>query len=121
MLFFCRFAGIGNDKGENGGCCFFRRKLGNQKINAEFHLAQTTAITENGTQLILYKDKTWTYANSKDREAFKNIPVNNQLLTKSPSADSLVSSERADGGVYFDKKNGTLTKVTISDFLNIIL
>ncbi|WP_123911918.1 hypothetical protein [Chryseobacterium shigense] len=75
-----------------------------RKINDEFHLAQITAITENGAHLILYKDKTWTYANSKDREAFKNIPVNKQLITKSPSADSLVSSERADGGVYFDKK-----------------
>lgn len=75
-----------------------------RKISDEFNLPQTTAVTENGAQLILYKDKTWKYANLKDREAFENISINKQLLTKPISADSLVSSERADGGVYFDKK-----------------
>lgn len=75
-----------------------------RKIKDEFKLSQTTAITENGAKLILYKDKTWKYANIKDREAFENIPVNKQILTKPSSADSLVRSEYADGGVYFNKK-----------------
>ncbi|WP_291874981.1 hypothetical protein [Chryseobacterium sp.] len=75
-----------------------------RKISDEFNLPQTTAVTENGAQLILYKDKTWKYANLKDREAFKNIAVNKKLFTKPTSADSLVSSERADGGVYLDTK-----------------
>lgn len=75
-----------------------------RKISDEFNLPQTTAVTEHGAKLILYKDKTWKYASLKDREAFENIPINKQFLTKPISADSLVSSERADGGVYFDKK-----------------
>lgn len=75
-----------------------------RKINDEFNLSQTTAITENGAKLILYKDKTWKYADNKDREAFENIFVNHQKLSKAASADSLVRSQRADGGVYIDKK-----------------
>lgn len=81
-----------------------------RKLNEEFNLSQTNAITENGAKLILYKDRTWKYANSKDREAFENILTNKEVFEKSKSADSLVRSEYADAGVYFDTQKWNVYK-----------
>lgn len=75
-----------------------------RRLNDEFNVFQTNAITEYGAKLILYKDRTWKYANPKDREAFENILTRKEVFETPKSADSLVRSEYADAGVYFDKQ-----------------
>jgi len=82
-------------------CCFFLFS-----INC---IAQTSAVTSNGDEVVLYNDGTWKYVN-KTAEESTEIKTNKTEFVKDKDATFLVKSTVAQFGIYINPKKWSFTK-----------
>ena len=71
--------------------------------------AQINAVTENGDEVLLYKNNTWKYSNESLNEAVK-ILKNNKLFTKDENSSFLVKSSKTNVGVWINPKDWSFSK-----------
>ncbi len=71
--------------------------------------AQINAVTENGDEVILYKNNTWKYSNDSLNVAVK-ILKNEKLFTKSEKSSFLVKSSKTNIGFWINPKNWSFSK-----------
>lgn len=69
-------------------------------------IAQQTAITQTGEQVVLYENGTWVYA-GRDSLANDEIPRNLRSFTKRPDSDFLITSKRINVGCWINPKKWT--------------
>lgn len=74
-------------------------------------LAQITAITQTGDQVVLYDDGTWKYQD-EDVRADKEIPRNKKKFAKSKDASFLLKSSVLNVGFHIDPKVWSFKKAT---------
>ena len=77
--------------------------------SAYFMNAQTSAITGNGDEVILYEDGTWKYLDDSAIEKTV-IPVNKKKFSKDKNSSFLVKSNRLNVGIYINPKSWSFTK-----------
>ena len=71
--------------------------------------AQIKAITENGDEVILKQDGTWSYTDNK-AEKTSNIDTSKITYKKNEKAGFLVKSNKVPCGVYIDPKKWSFSK-----------
>ena len=71
--------------------------------------AQINAVTENGDEVILYKDNTWKYSNESLNEIVE-ILRNDKPFTKEKKSSFLVKSSKTNIGVWINPKNWSFSK-----------
>ena len=71
--------------------------------------AQIKAVTENGDEVILRTDGTWSYTDSKTETASK-IDTSRIIYKKNEKASFLVKSNKLSCGVYIDPKKWSFSK-----------
>ena len=71
--------------------------------------AQMNAVTENGDEVLLYKNNTWKYSNDSLNVAIE-ILKNDKLFIKDKKSSFLVKSSKANVGVWINPKNWNFTK-----------
>lgn len=69
-------------------------------------LAQQTAITQTGEQVVLYENGTWVYVH-RDSLNTNSIPRNPGTFTRNPKSDFLITSKRVSVGCWIDPKKWT--------------
>jgi hypothetical protein len=75
-----------------------------------FHLtAQTSAVTSNGEEVVLYNDGTWKYVNKKSTEDTE-IKTNSTKFSKDKEATFLVKSNITNVGIYLNPKEWSFKK-----------
>jgi hypothetical protein len=72
-------------------------------------LAQTSAITAEGAEVILYKDGTWKYLNSDEAES-SEIRTSKTQFQKNREATFQVKSNIISGGIYLNPKKWSFKK-----------
>lgn len=72
--------------------------------------AQKKAVTENGEEVLLYKDGTWKYSEPSEEEEKKEIPTNTKKYDKPDGASFLLKSNKAKVGFWIDSKKWTFKK-----------
>jgi hypothetical protein len=72
--------------------------------------AQNKAITEDGEEVILYDDGTWTYADGSTIEESIDIPKNPKEFKKSASSSFLLKSRVFDIGFHINPKKWKFSK-----------
>lgn len=73
--------------------------------------AQQKAVTENGEEVILYDDGTWSYQN-EDESLEKEIPSNSTKFEKDKESTFLLKSNKLNVGVYLNPKIWSFKKAT---------
>jgi len=73
--------------------------------------AQLNAVTENGDEVLLYKNNTWKYANDSLTAAIE-MTRNDKLFTKDNTSSFLVKSSKTNIGVWMNPKDWNFTKET---------
>lgn len=73
--------------------------------------AQQKAVTENGEEVILFDDGTWSYQN-EDELLEKEIPTNPTQFEKDKESTFLVKSKNLNVGVYINPKDWSFKKAT---------
>lgn len=76
--------------------------------------AQVKAITDTGSEVLLYSDGTWKYAEGNSTNTVE-IPLNEHLFTKPPKATFLVKSTKVDLGIWIDPKAWSFKRGTDED------
>lgn len=71
--------------------------------------AQINAVTENGDEVLLYKDNTWKYLNDSLNVQIKIIK-NEKLFIKDKKSSFLVKSSKTNVGIWINPKNWSFTK-----------
>jgi len=71
--------------------------------------AQQNAITENGDEVILYEDGSWSYVNDS-LDALNEIPINEKEYEKDKKSTFLVKSKKTNMGVYINPKIWSFSK-----------
>ncbi|MFN5691342.1 MAG: hypothetical protein ACK46Z_02465, partial [Bacteroidota bacterium] len=66
--------------------------------------AQIKALTDDGREVILYKNGTWKFLNA-DQAKQDSIRVGGKTYTKTPSQTFLVKSKVADVGIYINPQD----------------
>lgn len=73
-------------------------------LTQSFH-AQIKAVTENGDEVLLNENGTWTYGSRGVNEGEeKEPPMNNQKFSKPANASFLLKSEKLNVGFWLDTK-----------------
>lgn len=72
-------------------------------------LSQIRAVTENGDEVLLYDDGTWTYAGETDSDSLL-IPMNPDVFSKPSGASFLLKSNRIGMGFWLDPKKWSFKK-----------
>jgi len=71
--------------------------------------AQINAVTENGDEVLLYKDNTWKYSNESLNETVE-ILRNDKPFTKEKKSSFLVKSSKTNLGVWINPKEWGFSK-----------
>jgi len=71
--------------------------------------AQINAVTENGDEVLLYKDNTWKYSNESLNETVE-ILRNDKPFTKEKKSSFLVKSSKTNIGVWINPKDWGFSK-----------
>ena len=71
--------------------------------------AQINAVTENGDEVLLYKDNTWKYSNESLNETVE-ILRNDEPFTKEKKSSFLVKSSKTNIGVWINPKDWGFSK-----------
>lgn len=71
--------------------------------------AQQKAVTETGSEVILYDDRTWEYLNN-DEDLDSEIPTNKKTFTKDKDASFLVKSNKLNVGFWINPKEWSFKK-----------
>lgn len=71
--------------------------------------AQQKAVTETGSEVILYDDGTWEYLNN-DEDLDSEIPTNKKNFTKDKDASFLVKSNKLNVGFWINPKEWSFKK-----------
>ena len=71
--------------------------------------AQINAVTENGDEVLLYKDNTWKYSNESLNETVE-ILRNDKPFTKEKKSSFLVKSSKTNIGVWINPKEWGFSK-----------
>ena len=71
--------------------------------------AQINAVTENGDEVLLYKDNTWKYSNESLNETVE-ILRNDKPFTKEKKSSFLVKSSKTNLGVWINPKDWGFSK-----------
>ena len=71
--------------------------------------AQTKAVTENGDEVILYKDNSWRFVNDSLNVVIE-ILKNDEIFLKDSNSSFLVKSSKTDIGVWLNPKKWNFTK-----------
>lgn len=72
--------------------------------------AQKKAVTEDGEEVILNDDGTWSYASATDEDPETVIPINPNLFKKPENAAFLLKSQNVNLGFWLDSKKWTVKK-----------
>ncbi len=79
-------------------------------VNCIYCSAQIKAVTENGDEVVLYKDKTWDYSDKKTNEE-KEIAENKKHFYKNKDATFILKSQTLpDVGMYLNPKKWSFKK-----------
>ncbi len=71
-------------------------------------VAQERAVTEEGEEVVLYRDGTWKYVNDEDKP--KKIKTNAKKFEKAATSSFLVKCSKVNFGIYINPKDWTFTK-----------
>jgi|TARA_B110000238_G_C16034638_1_gene399080 hypothetical protein len=71
--------------------------------------AQMNAVTENGDEVMLYKDNTWKYSNDSLNDSVELLK-NDKLFIKDQKSSFLVKSSKTNAGIWINPKNWTFEK-----------
>ena len=71
--------------------------------------AQMHAVTENGDEIILYKNNTWKYSNDSLNISIELIK-NDKLFIKDKKSSFLVKSSKTNVGIWINPKNWNFAK-----------
>lgn len=75
------------------------------------NFAQIKAVTENGEEVLLYKNKTWSYVNGKTNDiAVSDIKTNPIRFKKKVSASFLLKSQKTNVGFWLNPKKWAFQK-----------
>ncbi len=77
--------------------------------------AQIKAITDTGSEVVLYEDGTWKYTEVDPSDGTAAIPENNKKFSKGKNSTFLVKSNKVDIGVWIDPKAWHFEKGTTED------
>lgn len=73
--------------------------------------SQQRAVTENGEEVILYDNGSWTYENEEEI-THKEIPTNPSLFEKGKESTFLLKSNKMNMGFYLNPKTWSFKKAT---------
>jgi len=77
-------------------------------------LAQTNAITENGDEVILFKNGTWKFVNDSIATSTTELKTNATTFTKDKKSTFLLKSKIGNFGVYINPKKWKFSKPSIN-------
>jgi len=72
--------------------------------------AQISAVTQNGDEVVLYDNGTWSFAGENKEQEAKEIPLNELVFEKDKSAIFLIKSTKTNTGLWINPKKWNFSK-----------